>query len=229
MAILLLEENLDHPSRYPNSYLRVSTKQLLWLDPSKLTAEEWTKMSRMLSRSDIEVYVEQRRATYKPKGPYLFWFKTLSLTEKEFVISQRLDDDPKERRLLCWGDVKKNGTTLTLRNCDFTALMFANVNSAEGIVLLLKKTSEFMKTHEPGVSIAICNKEESLEKVVQNLSTRQLNFRDRISKPLKDGRSILASIEKGMEKGVKRYLVEVQIDPEGSLPWPDPEPACIDA
>jgi len=87
---------------------------------------------RKLSGREVEVYVEQRGPKYEVENVFLFWFKTLSLTENDcFVLSERWDDQPEDSNFQSWGADKKEGPTLTMDYCNRAALMFSNVNNAE--------------------------------------------------------------------------------------------------
>jgi len=47
---------------------------------------------------------------------------------------------------------------------------------------------------------------------------------DKLSKTLRSGASVSAELRKnGKSTGIQRYLVEIRVDPKGSLPWPDPD------
>lgn len=47
---------------------------------------------------------------------------------------------------------------------------------------------------------------------------------DKLSKTLESGTSVSAELRKNSKStGTQMYLVEIRVDPEGSLPWPDPD------
>jgi hypothetical protein len=47
---------------------------------------------------------------------------------------------------------------------------------------------------------------------------------DKLSMTLGSGASVSAELRKnGKSTGIQRYLVEIRVDPKGSLPWPDPD------
>lgn len=221
MAVLLWKENLGRTTRHPNTYLRVWADQVLWLNVSQVMRRK-NKM-KIKGCTNTEVFVEQTGPPilHKPSIMSHFGFRISSLIESGFILARRSQfSGPNDE--ICWGADKPDGPRVTMSERSYTALMFSDSESAEGIIIVVGRRKQWVFS-DPRVGVIICNKNESLEKVVENLPRHQLFVFDRISKPLQDGRSVLASVRKGMDNGVKRYLVEVRIDPEGSLPWPNPE------
>jgi hypothetical protein len=157
----------------------------------------------------------------------LFCVKLELLREEGFLLSNRWRTSSGVGEV-CWIEDRAHRLDLAMSEFAYTALMFSNAKSSEAILIVIGRNT-YSHLSEPGISVLICNKNDLPEKVVQPLSRRQLFAYDRTSKPLEDGRSVLASIQSGVQLGLKGLYVEVQIDPEGSLPWQNPVPACINA
>jgi hypothetical protein len=81
--------------------------------------------------------------------------------------------------------------------------------------------------NHPGIDI-ICPPEGLPWQDFQWAKTRRGDRRlglDKLSKKLASGASVSVKLRKdGKLMGVQKYLVEISVDPKGSLPWPDPEP-----
>jgi hypothetical protein len=79
----------------------------------------------------------------------------------------------------------------------------------------------------PGVDI-MCQLKDTLNSDLQWVKARRGQRRsglDKLSIKLQSGASVSVKLRKnGKLGGIQKYLVDVKIDPEGSLPWPDPEP-----
>lgn len=219
MAIIIRKKYPSHGFvlRYPDTYARVWMNQILWVNPLDIM-ETYNHSRREMW--EAEIHVEQLEPIYHPSirtSP--FWFKTQSLTESHFSVLQRWASPGKSH----WEADSLDDPRLIINGSGYGALMFANTKGLKNLVVLVG----WGKNSWPGVNIFISQQNLSLEQIIQQVADNhydELLRYDRISKPLQDedGRSILISVRKGVEKGVKRYLVEIEIDQTGALLWKTP-------
>jgi hypothetical protein len=101
-------------------------------------------------------------------------------------------------------------------------LMFADAKSSKNLVALVG----WGNRSQPGVNIFVFQRNLSLKEIMRQVAETDYNELlryDRVSKPLEDeeGRSVLIAVRKGVEEGVTRYAVDIEIDQTGALPWPN--------
>jgi len=222
----LLGVILQMKNRHGKTYERAFCGNLLSLDV-KDAFNHKTGGSRPV---EAEVYLQQVEGANwwlerDIQGVTLFSIKTRSTAEHEFSILQRYLDNPSRSS---WEEDSVDGPRLRASRSGFcAALMFSNPDSFESFVLIIGLNVEERKRHV-GVNVLESVGNQPLEEVLEAFFKQEgkgwslMRF-DRISKPLKDGKSVSVSLKNGAEKGKQRYLVDVTIDQEGSLPWPNPD------
>jgi hypothetical protein len=75
-----------------------------------------------------------------------------------------------------------------------------------------------------GTDIVVVMGNPSSSQIKSDLVGRKYQIKkwDRISRLLRSGKSVSVVIKRRPKPGKWHYLIDVTIDPEGSLPWPDP-------
>jgi hypothetical protein len=202
--------------RYPDTYTRVRMNGLLWVDPIDFM-EKYNKNRREMW--EAEIHVEQL-------GPIRdlhvrtsqFWFKTQALTESHFLVSERRASSWKSY----WETKSLHNPRLIIDGPWYGALMFADAKSSKNLVALVG----WGNRSQPGVNIFVFQRNLSLKEIMRQVAETDYNELlryDRVSKPLEDeeGRSVLIAVRKGVEEGVTRYAVDIEIDQTGALPWPN--------
>ena len=136
----------------------------------------------------------------------------------EYPFSQRYTQDSRLNQ--GWDEDDNNGPQATLGVRNFAALMCTD-NELSTFVVVFQITVD-----EAWIDVLRANKNDSLKditKTVINFTSRGRCL-DRISKLLESGVSVSVALKKRIESGTTQYLIEISIDPEGRLRWPEGRP-----
>jgi hypothetical protein len=177
----------------------------------------------------------------KRKEPYHFVLRSDSLLKHGFrVLEKRTTHYPppsekatihiERRPIQDPGERAGRFTVESLYKVPVALLNFWNWNS-DGFVLLLWEADEAWNYEdEIAVSIFIPEQQQSLAQLhhtlVEEVSrtchqnpdvTSQL---DRISRRMKSGKSVSVALRRGVDSGKLSYFLDIDIDPDGKLPWP---------
>ena len=109
---------------------------------------------------------------------------------------------------------------------DYNVEGFLDFKSEEsGNFVLHLRADEHKKT--VSVDIFIPEKQQTLTELYPVLMNKigTVGRSDRISRTMKSGKSVSVAVKRGMESGEICFVLDINIDPSGNLPWPEVEPS----
>jgi hypothetical protein len=79
------------------------------------------------------------------------------------------------------------------------------------------------------INLLVPRENQSLQEVALSFASvaSAMPFVDRISKRLRSGRSVSVSLKKAGDSRGQKYWIDVTVDPEGYLQWPEPLPLLL--
>ena len=173
MAIIIHKKwNFGFALRYSDTYARVWMNQLLWVDPHDMM-ETYNQNRREMW--EAEIHVEQLEPP--------FWFRTPSLAENHFSVSQRWVSPGKSHWEAETDDL--DNLRLIISGPGYGALIFANTKGLTNLVAL----AGLGTSSRPGVNIFVSQQKFSLQEILQQLAEKdydELLRYDKMSKPLQD-------------------------------------------
>ena len=109
---------------------------------------------------------------------------------------------------------------------DDSAGGFLNFKSEESGNFVLHLHADYDK-EIVSVDIFIPEKQQPLTELYPVIMNKvgTVGRSDRISRIMKSGKSVSVAVKRGMESGEICFVLDINIDPSGNLPWPEVEPS----
>jgi hypothetical protein len=215
-------------NEYLSVYLRQSGPQFLRAGPSKLTMFRMRRDSNITVALDAAfqrsiVFVKQqtqffeKNLDYPTALKYEFAIRKGSLFSHGILLTNRFMHNPSSMNY--WDDYAIDESLLVLYGDNSSAELRFSENCSEVFCLALKCDASGIL-----IDILVPDENQSFNDLVQLFTSKRIlqSPVDRISKCLPSGKAVSVALrKKGGSTASKKYSIEITVDPDGYIQWPE--------